>query len=151
MFNRVCTVFKFNKLNTHQQRAIELFVNHGRDVVVNLPTGYGKSIIFQALPLIFDYVTGTSGHIVIVVSPLLALIEDQVSTLRKFGISVVSLSHVRTEDERKQVENGKFSVVYATPEGLLRNDRWRQMLSSQTYSSKLCAIAVDEAHIIKQW
>lgn len=150
-FNRVCKTFKFDKLNKHQQKAIELFINQKRDIVVNLPTGYGKSIIYQALPLIFDHVTNTSGHIAIVVSPLLTLIEDQVATLRKYGISVVSLSHVKTEDEREQVENGNFSIVYATPEGLLKNDRWRRMLSSRTYSSKLCAIAVDEAHVIKQW
>ena len=144
-FNRVCKTFKFDKLNKHQQKAIELFINQKRDIVV------GKSIIYQALPLIFDHVTNTSGHIAIVVSPLLTLIEDQVATLRKYGISVVSLSHVKTEDEREQVENGNFSIVYATPEGLLKNDRWRRMLSSRTYSSKLCAIAVDEAHVIKQW
>jgi ATP-dependent DNA helicase RecQ len=76
-----------------------LFINQKRDIVVNLPTGYGKSIIYQALPLIFDHVTNTSGHIAIVVSPLLTLIEDQVATLQKYGISVVSLSHVKTEDE----------------------------------------------------
>jgi superfamily II DNA helicase RecQ len=135
-FNRVCKTFKFDKLNKHQQKAIELFINQKRDIVVNLPTGYGKSIIYQALPLIFDHVTNTSGHIAIVVSALLTLIED---TLRKYGISVVSLSHVKTEDEREQVEiNGNFSIVYATPEGLLKNDRWRRRLSSRTYSLKLC-------------
>ena len=57
--NRVCKTFKFDKLNKHQQKAIELFINQKRDIVVNLPTGYGKSIIYQALPLIFDHVTNT--------------------------------------------------------------------------------------------
>ena len=54
-----CKTFKFDKLNKHQQKAIELFINQKRDIVVNLPTGYGKSIIYQALPLIFDHVTNT--------------------------------------------------------------------------------------------
>ena len=58
-FNRVCKTFKFDKLNKHQQKAIELFINQKRDIVVNLPTGYGKSIIYQALPLIFDHVSNT--------------------------------------------------------------------------------------------
>ena len=58
-FNCVCKTFKFDKLNKHQQKAIELFINQKRDIVVNLPTGYGKSIIYQALALIFDHVTNT--------------------------------------------------------------------------------------------
>ena len=62
--NRVCKTFKFDKLNRHQQKAIELFINQKRDIVVNLPTGYGKSIIYQALPLIFDHVTNTLLNIV---------------------------------------------------------------------------------------
>ena len=51
-----------------------------KDVFVNLPTGFGKSLIYQALPLIFDEITGVSGHmhVVVVISPLLNLIQDQV-------------------------------------------------------------------------
>ena len=79
--NELCTVFKFNKLNTHQQKAIELFVNEEKDIVVNLPTGYGKSIIYQGLPVVFDSVCNAPGHIVIVISPLLAQIENQVAKI----------------------------------------------------------------------
>ena len=63
---------KFDKLNLHQQKATELFVNEGRDVVINLHTGYGKSIIHQDLPLIFNSVANTMGHTVLVILPLLA-------------------------------------------------------------------------------
>ena len=63
---------KFDKLNLHQEKATELFVNEGRDVVINLPIGYGKSIIYQTLPLIFNSVANTMDHIVLVISPLLA-------------------------------------------------------------------------------
>lgn len=118
---------------------------------VNLPTGYGKSLIFQSLPLVFDEVTGESGHMVIVISPLLTLIDDQIQCLRALGLSCVSLSHIETEEEMKEVEKGSYAIVYATPEGLLKNERWRQMLKSEPYKKKLCAVAVDEAHVIKQW
>ena len=66
-----------------------------KDVFVSLPTGFEKSVIFQALPMVFDGFTGESGHIVIVVSPLLSLIKDQTERLRQVGISCVSLSDAR--------------------------------------------------------
>jgi superfamily II DNA helicase RecQ len=57
---------------------------------------------------------------------------------------------VRDED-KLSLEQGTFSIVYGTPEAWLTNERWRSMLNNSTYSKKLCAIAVDEAHVIKQW
>jgi len=150
-FSKVCSIFKINDLNTHQKEAIMQLVLEERDVFISLPTGFGKSIIFQALPLVFDECKPQStGHIVIVISPLLSLIEDQIHSLRHLGIKCISLTDT-TEEERKQVERGDFTVVYTTPEGLLKNERWRRMISSDVYSQKLCAIAVDEAHVIKQW
>ena len=86
----------------------------------------------------------------IVVSPLLSLIKDQTERLRQVGISCVSLSDVSTQGDIDLVEGGFYSV-YATPESLLKNERWRRMLSSNLYQQKVCAIAVDEAHVIKQW
>ena len=55
------------------------------------------------------------------------------------------------EDSIKDVENGRFSVVYVTPDALLLNERWRSILAGPLYSTRLCAVAVDEAHVIKQW
>ena len=69
-FPKVCEQFKFSELNKHQKEAIISAVLKNKDVFVSLPTGFGKSVIFQALPLVFDGFTGDSGHIVIVVSPL---------------------------------------------------------------------------------
>ena len=147
-FKKVCETFKVNDLNSYQRKAIVQFVKEDTDVFVNLPTGFGKSLIYQSLPLIFDTISQVSGHVVVVVSPLVSLIQDQVAFLQSIGISSVSLSDIK-EEEQKNVEDGKFSVVYRTPEAWLKNARWRKMLSSSTYSSKLCA--VDEAHVIKQW
>ena len=65
-------MFKLNKLNAHQQKATELFVNEEKDTVVNLPTGCSKSIIYQGLPVVFDSVCNAPGpgHVSIVISPL---------------------------------------------------------------------------------
>ena len=96
-----------------------------KDVFVSLPTGFGKSVIFQALPMVFD----GSDHIVIVVSPLLSLIKDQTERLRQVGISCESLNDASTQGEIDLVEGGFYSVVYATPEApesLLKNGQWRR-------------------------
>ena len=98
-FSKVCEQFKFSELNKHQKEAIISAVLKKKDVFVSLPTGFGKSVIFQALPMVFDGFTGESGHIVIVVSPLLSLIKDQTERLRQVGISCVSLSNVSTQGD----------------------------------------------------
>ena len=108
--------FKFSELNKHQKEAIISAVLKKKDVFVSLPTGFGKSVIFQALSMVFDGFTGESGHIVIIVSPLLSLIKDQTERLRQVGISCVSLSDASTQGEIDFVEGGFYSVVYATPD-----------------------------------
>ena len=65
----------------------------------------------------------------IVVSRLLSLIKDQTERLRRVGISCVSLSDSSTQEEIDLVEGGFYSVIYPTPESLLKNERWRRMLS----------------------
>ena len=124
----VCEKFKIKSFNCHQKQAFIALVGEKKDVFVNLPNGLGKSFIYQALPLMFDEIRGVSGHVV-VISPLLNLIQDQINNLQKIGISAVSLSALKGDDEGledsiKDVENGRFSVVYATPDALLLNERW---------------------------
>ncbi|KAK3735066.1 hypothetical protein QZH41_010785 [Actinostola sp. cb2023] len=151
VFAKVCDIFGIASLNSHQKTAITQMVTEKKDMFINLPAGFGKSLIYQALPTVFDEVECTTGHVVVIVSPLLTLIHDQVESLRRIGISAVSLSHLEDEREMEMVERGIYSLIYATPESILKNERWRKMLSSSVYTKKLCAIAVDEAHVIKQW
>ena len=68
------------------------------------------------------------GHIVIVVSPLVSLVEDQVKYLRSIGVSAVNIS-IQTDNDHSRIENGQYSVVFGSPEAWLMNDRWRTMLS----------------------
>ena len=148
-FDRVCEKFGITELNKYQKEAILQIVQRKTDVFINLLTGFGKSLIYQALPLVCDTVRGTTGHVV-VVSPLVNLMKDQVGKLVNIGIPAVTLSDI-SEDNMKAVERGAFSVVYGSPEAWLKNDRWRKMLASDLYRNKLCAIAVDEALVVKQW
>ena len=95
------------------------------DEFINLPTGFGKSLIYQALPLVCDTVCGTTGDIVVVVSPLVNLMKDQATKLANIGIPAVTLSDI-SEENMKVVERGAFSVVYGSPEAWLKIDRWRK-------------------------
>ena len=118
VFDLVSQKFCIRELNALQKEAIIQFVEKQRDVFINLPTGFGKSFIYQALPLVFDAMHG-EGHIVVVVSPLVSLMKDQVQKLRNLGISAVTLSDIEEEDA-KAVEKGFFSVVYGSPEAFLK-------------------------------
>ena len=95
------------------------------DEFINLPTGFGKSLIYQALPLVCDAVRGTTGHIVVVVSPLVNLIKDQATKLANIGIPGVTLSNISDENMRV-VERGAFSVVYGSSEAWLKIDSCRK-------------------------
>ena len=91
-----------------------------------MPRGFGKSLTYQALPLISDTVRGTTGHVVVVVvSPLVNLMKDQATKLANIGIPAVTLSDI-SEENMKVVERGAFSVVYKSPEAWLKIDRWRK-------------------------
>ena len=68
------------------------------------------------------------------------------------SVSAIKGNEEGLQDSVKEVENGRFFVVYATPEALLLNKRWRSMLAGPLYSTRLCAVSIiDEAHVIKQW
>ena len=79
------------------------------------------------------------------------ILPTQVKKLRDLGVSAASLSTVESDEEAKALEEGKYSLVYATPESLLKTKCWKRMLSNKVYSKMACALAIDEVHVIKQW
>ena len=112
---QVCQKFGITELNPLQEEAIASFVINKRDVFVNLPTGFGKSLIYQAIPLIFDVMLEAPGHIVAVISPLVNLMKDQVEKLTGLEIPAATLSEIDKEKEMG-VEKGVFSIIYGSPE-----------------------------------
>ena len=145
---KVCEVFGFERLNKHQEKALRLIIESKSSVFVNLPTGFGKYVVFQALPVVEP---SREKNVVIVVSPVVNLMKDQVSRLTSLGISAVSLSDICSDEEMRSVEKGSYSIVYGSPESWLGETRWRKMLSSDVYKSSVRAVAVDEAHVICHW
>ena len=125
------STFKIAGFNSYQKLAIQKFVIQKQDVLVNMPTGSGKSLIYQALPIVFDSVFKQQGHIVVVMSPLISLIEDQINNLRGLGLSAVNISDPEVDGLR--VDKGEYSIVYGSPEAWLTNERWRAMLSTCIY------------------
>ena len=125
------------------QRAPIEAVLKGRDAVVVMPTGAGKSICYQVVALMLP---GTT----LVVSPLIALMKDQVDSLERKGIAVTLIKSTvgRGEMEKrlKGMREGRYKLVYVAPERF-RNSSFRSALAK----TQLSMVAIDEAHCISQW
>jgi ATP-dependent DNA helicase RecQ len=114
----------------------------GRDCVGVMPTGAGKSLTYQIPARVL-------GGTTLVISPLIALMKDQVDAVTEVGLRATFLNSSLTPEERRErvagVCAGQFELVYAAPEGI---EAWVGQILSRT---RLRLIAVDEAHCISQW
>ena len=120
-----------------------------RDVFVNLPTGFGKSLIYQMAPMVVKELGLCINPIIIVISPLVSLMQDQVNQLEKQGISAVSLSETSVHDDK--LISGHYTFVYPSPESLLSNEAVRELIGSKVYKERVVGVVVDEAHCISHW
>ena len=144
---RILETFQIESLKDLPREALEKLVS-GRDVFLIQPTGSGKSLIFQSAPIFFDIVRPKCvKSIVLVISPLVSLMLDQVRFLKSLGISAEIIGDEQNcEQARKRVERGQCQIVYGSPEAFLSTKRWRVMLSNDAYKRGLCLVAIDEAH-----
>lgn len=151
-FRKVCDVFGFDSLNTHQRECIKYIVKEKRDIFVNLLMGFRKSLIYQALPLIYSCMQSTDQkNIIVGISPLNSLIKDQVLHLNSLGITTISLAEIATDKQTKEVNNRDYSIVFGSPELWLGNEKWRKMAMSKLYRKSVRTVAVDEVHVICHW
>src|SRR5262245_54032414 len=136
------TVFGFEGFRGEQGAIIEHVVAGG-DALVLMPTGGGKSLCYQ-IPAICREGVG------IVVSPLIALMRDQVEALRQLGVKAAARNSTIAYPEAKQIERqmraGELDLVYVAPERLL-TDSFLDLLER----CKLGLFAIDEAHCVSQW
>jgi ATP-dependent DNA helicase RecQ len=136
------TVFGYNSFRGQQQEIIEQ-LTVGRDVLVLMPTGGGKSLCYQIPAIIMDGVG-------IVISPLIALMQDQVSALHQLGVkaeflnSTLSLEQVRSTEQK--LLHGELDLLYIAPERLT-NSRTLALFAR----CKIALFAIDEAHCVSQW
>ncbi len=132
----------YDSFRPMQERIIQSLMG-GHDVAVVMPTGGGKSLCYQ-LPAL------TTGQTVVVISPLIALMQDQVAQLGDMGIPSAVLNSSQAADEQRTVmraaQQGAYRLLYLSPERLARQDTvaWLQKLP-------LAFFAIDEAHCISEW
>jgi ATP-dependent DNA helicase RecQ len=133
--------FGIDKLHPEQARAMGAVLS-GKDALVVLPTGYGKSLIYQVAALLSDQPT-------IVVSPLISLMRDQERKLRERGVPVIRIDSTLRATTRRQVlarlRKGGALVVLTTPETL------ESLAGSELAEVKPAMLSVDEAHCISEW
>jgi superfamily II DNA helicase RecQ len=144
----VKSLFSVSTLKQEQEEALFNFVSK-RDVFVNLPTGFGKSLIYQMAPMVVKQLGLCINPIILVISPLVSLMQDQVNQLKKQGISAVSLSETSINDHR--LNSGNYTIVYSSPESLLSNEVIRELIGSKVYKERVVGVVVDEAHCISHW
>ena len=133
------------------QAAIVDHVVHGGDALVLMPTGGGKSLCYQ-IPAIARQ---NAGHgVTIVVSPLIALMHDQVGALHEAGVSAAFLNSTQSVEEssalEKQLLRAELTLLYAAPERI-NTPRMKDLLRSLNERGKLSLFAIDEAHCVSQW
>lgn len=134
--------FGHDSFRDGQEQIVDALLD-GRDALCIMPTGAGKSMCYQIPALIFDGVT-------IVVSPLISLMKDQVSSLVQSGVPAAyinsSLSYPQFLRVLSNVEHGKYKIIYVAPERLLTDG-----FLDTCKKIKISMVAVDEAHCVSQW
>ena len=143
-------VFGYESFRGPQQNIIE-HVTGGQDALVLMPTGGGKSLCYQ-IPAIARQSAGLG--ITIVVSPLIALMHDQVGALHEAGVSAAFLNSTLSNSEAAEVEQrlrrGDITLLYAAPERIT-TPRFLALLDSLYAQNALSLFAIDEAHCVSQW
>ncbi|XP_078683361.1 ATP-dependent DNA helicase RecQ-like [Branchiostoma floridae x Branchiostoma belcheri] len=151
-----------SSLQPEQLEALKAFVS-GKDVFAFLPAGFGKDLVYQIAPMVFEKL-GRVNPIVIVVTPQVALIkedqntedlhlqpvdlmENQIREATAIGVKAAQLGG--SDDEG--IAQGEFQLVLGGPERWVLEDEWREMLSSATYQENLAGVVVDEAHLAYKW
>jgi ATP-dependent DNA helicase RecQ len=136
--------FGYDSFRLNQEQAIET-VLAGKDCIVLMPTGGGKSLCYQIPALMLDGLT-------LVVSPLIALMKDQVDALKNNGVAAAFLNSTQTAQEQIEVfraaRAGKLKLLYVAPERLFQSgDQFVDFLEQINIS----LFAIDEAHCISSW
>ncbi len=135
-------VFGYKSFRSHQRDIVSTLIEGG-DALVLMPTGGGKSLCYQVPSLVRP---GTG----VVVSPLIALMQDQVDALRQAGVSAAFLNSALSRSEQDDVERqllaGALDLIYVAPERLVQ-DRMMSLLSR----TEIALFAIDEAHCVSQW
>jgi ATP-dependent DNA helicase RecQ len=141
----------YRTLRPLQQPAMQAFIDR-RDSLVVLPTGGGKSLCYQA-PAI--YLSQLGQGPTVVVSPLIALMKDQVDSLRELGVAAAQLDSSLSQEDRRQVaadlRAGRIHLLFVSPERLVGGGDGGGWFQNLLRESGVQTFAIDEAHCISHW
>lgn len=134
------TTFNVPSLRENQVNGIKAICN-GKDVFVGLKTGSGKSIIYESLPIVYPSAT------IIVITALVSIMKEQTKRLCKLGFKATYIGRDPTEDGA--INEGKFKFIFASPEALVGDRKWRDVVAN--LRDRIKVIVVDDAHTVVQW
>ncbi|GFS94662.1 ATP-dependent DNA helicase Q5 [Nephila pilipes] len=152
LYKTLKDVFKYDSYRSLvQKRAVEAVANSSQDVFVSMPTGAGKSLCYQ-LPALVSERKGLT----VVVSPLIALMVNQMSQMQSLGIPTETINSKMTVSERDRVKKDLTSLsprtklLYITPE-LANTPGFYSLMDHLYKTNNIARVAVDEAHCVSQW
>ncbi|XP_069122341.1 probable ATP-dependent DNA helicase RecS [Argopecten irradians] len=147
-----------------EQKCVLEHIFSGQDTLAILPTGYGKSLIFQLIPYMMSFkLQSQCPLITLVVTPISAIMEDQLRSLASKNIKAGHLLIDGTKFKTFEVgSDGEISehlhnvtnlaeAGHSHPESLVCNNKVRKLLASKPLCDRICCIAVDEVHMISEW
>lgn len=138
---------KYWNIDSLKEKQMEVIENLllGNDVIGLLPTGYGKSLCYLLPPLL-------TKKTMIIISPLISLMDDQVEKLLKMNIAVSALhsNNKHKDSDLFEIIDGKIKIIYMSPEYLIKGDGL-ELINSLVETNQIGYIAIDEAHCISVW
>ena len=142
---------KFGIVPKEFQTTAAISMMSGHDVFVSVPTGSGKTFTYCFLPDMYGTLHSDPESVVIVITPLISLMMDQVDRMKALDVHAAFVGEAQHDQSINEgVMLGKFQVIFMSPEAAMES-RWRKMFSSDFYRAHLRAIIIDECHCIEDW
>ncbi|XP_062604417.1 uncharacterized protein LOC134266202 [Saccostrea cucullata] len=137
----ICKRFNIPSLRPNQKKAVKGVMDR-KDVFVGTKTGSGKSLTYECIPVLFPDVC------VVIITPLIFIMSEQCKKLTALGFKASYIG--KDSSENSDLINGEYDFIFASPEQLVGDLKWCDVLKSDVYQRKLRAIVVDEAHTVIQ-
>ena len=142
IWSQICEKHGITALTENQKHSIK-GIQEGKDVFIGTKTGSGKSLSYEAAPIIFDDIAVT-----LIVAPLVGIMKEQVDHLSKLGYKAIL---IEADTAIEAVARGYYNFVFGSPEILVGDPKWRDVIKSSNLSERLRLVVVDEAHTIVHW
>ncbi|ELT93734.1 hypothetical protein CAPTEDRAFT_185956 [Capitella teleta] len=144
--------FPVSSLRPTQERTLTILLQ-GQDCLAILPTGAGKSLIYSIFPYLLMEMEPEMKYYCLVISPLKALIADQVKAFRDQGLSCVGLlpKEEMPDGDLEGFCQGEYNLVISSPEALLDDGELGMQYEHCLKKLNICLITYDEAHVIREW